>query len=113
MAGAFLSVSCMDSAPQTLRVETGAYDEAADLPRARGARWQCRGSGATYSRPMKNGRRDTVTPDDSGDLSRGREAPMVITPRALVRLARQLAGGARGSFVRRAATRGRGKRAGS
>jgi hypothetical protein len=34
---------------------------------------------------------------------------MVITPRALVRLARQLAGGAQGTIVRRAATSGRGK----
>jgi hypothetical protein len=60
---------------------------------------------------LKNSRRDIVTPHDSGDVSRGREAPMVITPRALVRLARQLAGAVHESFVRRAATRGRGKRA--
>jgi hypothetical protein len=36
---------------------------------------------------------------------------MVITPRGLARLARQLAGGANGSFVRGAARRRRGGRA--
>jgi hypothetical protein len=42
---------------------------------------------------MKNGsRRETLKPADAGDFSRGQEAPMVITPRALINLARQLAG---------------------
>jgi len=35
-------------------------------------------------------------PDETDERTRGREAPMVITPRALVRLAKQLAGAARG-----------------
>jgi hypothetical protein len=74
----------MDSEAASLRVETGTYDEA--------AKWQSHGSGATYGRVMKNDpRRDTLKPDDAGDFSRGREAPMVITPRALIDLARQLA----------------------
>jgi len=48
-------------------------------------------------------------PDETDERTRGREAPMVITPRALVRLAKQLAGAARG-LAHAAATRRAGRK---
>jgi hypothetical protein len=50
---------------------------------------------------QKHAQRDTVAPTDAGDLSHGREAPMVITPRALLDLARQLVGDVRRVAKRR------------
>jgi len=47
-------------------------------------------------------------PDVDDERRRGREAPMVITPGALLRLARQLAGA--GGRLARAAARRRGER---
>jgi hypothetical protein len=46
-----------------------------------------------------------VTPHDDDERTTGREAPMVITPRDLVRLARQLTGVVARKLVRSAAKR--------